>query len=448
MINSMRDNASYFINRSVADYRATQNKYRRHQVNKYLDFYAGDNIDQYIKPRFKSPSFQEIPPICFSLVRRFIDRMSRIYTLGASRNVNDQYNILSKKKDYALKHIEKMTRLLGTIAIEIRLKNVVEGAPYFDYNPIYNFDVQFADNDPYNPISIIYPILTPVYDQFQTDNKLQYAYWDRENFIIFDEKGNVLNETVHGLGVLPFVFTHREHQLDEFFVHGAYDLVSATESVCILFTEMLLGMRFSMFGQYTVTGLYQDEKVQRTGSDEMLILPEGSNFDIKSPTSNVADAIELAKSIIDLAAQNNHLYVTFASEGGEVPSGIALKIKDLERFEDYQDDIELWRTHEWNIYDLERQLAKFHDITLPPEIGIDFHEPDYPKTIQEEISLNTWMIDNNLTTRAKLMVKHNKDLTEPEAQKIIEENKKINAKSIPEEAGGIFSKVRGRPPGT
>ena len=178
----------------------------------------------------------------------------------------------------------------------------------------------------------------------------------------------------------------------------------------------------------------------------MLILPEGTTFDIKAPSSNVQDAIELVKSMIDLVAQNNHLYVTFAQEGGEVPSGIALKIKDLERFEDYQDDIELWRIHEFKIFELERHLAQFHGIFLPEEFGIDFHEPDYPKTTQDEIALNTWLLENNLTTQAKLMVKHNKDLTEEEAQTIIDNNKDINAKAKPEEGGGIFSQLRGRTP--
>ena len=441
------DLANYFINQSVKRYRSRQNKHRRALINKFLDYYSGDNVDKYISERFKASAFQEIPPVCFNLMRRLIDRMSRIYTLGASRNVNDQYTQMTIMKDYKMKHIEKMTRLLGTVAVEIRLTGIETGLPHYSYNPIYNFDVHFADNDPFSPIALIYPIMMPVHDEFtHADNKLQYAYWDSQYFIIYDDKGETLQQTEHGLGVLPFVFTHREHQLDQFFVHGAYDILSANEAINILYTEMALGMRFQMFGQYSITGIYQDEKMQRTGSDEMLILPEGTTFDIKAPNSNVQDAIELVKSIIDLVAQNNHLYVTFASEGGEVPSGIALKIKDLERFEDYQDDIELWRIHEFKIYELERHLADHHDITLPPELGIDFHEPDYPKTTQDEIAMHTWLLENNLTTRAKLMVKHNNDLTEEEAQVIIDENKDINAKATPEETGGIFSRLRGQTP--
>ncbi len=448
MINNSYDLASYFINQSVKNYRAKLNKYRRDLVNKFLDYYSGDNVDAYVMERFKSPAFQEVPPVCFNITRRFIDRMSRIYTLGASRNVNAKYDKLTRKKDYSMKHLEKMTRLLGTVAVQVRLSGINTDDVHFDYNPIYNFDCHFADDDPFTPIAIIYPISLPVHDSnIGVANNLEYAYWDKEYFIIYDESGKVKKETRHGLGVLPFAFTHREHQLDQFFVHGAYDIVSCSESINILLTEATLGMRFQMFGQYAVTGVYQDEKMQRTGSDEMLILPEGTSFDIKSPKSNVQDAIELVKAMIDLVAQNNHLYVTFAQDGGEVPSGIALKIKDLERFEDYQDDIELWKMHEQNIYNLERHLAKFHGISLPDKLGLDFHEPEYPKSTQDEIAMNTWLLENNLTTKAKLMVKYNKDLTVEEAQKIVTENENING-TKEQQGGSIFNRVRNAATGT
>ena len=439
----INDLATYFVNQSVRDYKQNINRLRRQLVNKYLDFYAGDNTDQYIISHFKSEAFQEIPPISFNITRRFIDRMSRIYTLGAQRNVNTTYDNLVVFKDFKMKHIEKMTRLLGTLAIQIRLVDI-NTMPHFEYNPIYNFDCYFADDDPFTPIAIVYPVIMPIHDKNNMKQRIQYAYWDNMHFVKYDEEGTILEKVEHGLGVLPFAFTHREHQLDQFFSQGAYDLIACNQSINILFTEMALGMRFQMFGQYAITGIYQDEKIQRTGSDELLILPEGADFDIKSPKANVIQAIELAKSMIDLVAQNNHLYVTFAQDGGEVPSGIALKIKDLERFEDYQDDIELWRLYEHRIYHIERAIAKFYDITLPETIGIDFKEPDYPKTTQDEIAMNSWLIENDMTTKAQLLVKYNKDLTIQEAEQIITDNRKINAQTTEQQAGGIFSRLRGQ----
>ena len=236
----INDLATYFVNQSVRDYKQNINRLRRQLVNKYLDFYAGDNTDQYIISHFKSEAFQEIPPISFNITRRFIDRMSRIYTLGAQRNVNTTYDNLVVFKDFKMKHIEKMTRLLGTLAIQIRLVDI-NTMPHFEYNPIYNFDCYFADDDPFTPIAIVYPVIMPIHDENNMKQRIQYAYWDNMHFVKYDEEGTILEKVEHGLGVLPFAFTHREHQLEQFFSQGAYDLIACNQSINILVTEMALG---------------------------------------------------------------------------------------------------------------------------------------------------------------------------------------------------------------
>ena len=45
--------------------------------------------------------------------------MSRIYTVGAARNVGNTYSNLTVMKDARMKHIERMTRLIGTVATQV-----------------------------------------------------------------------------------------------------------------------------------------------------------------------------------------------------------------------------------------------------------------------------------------------------------------------------------------
>ena len=428
------------IKESISTEKYLKAQGRRKEVQKYLDYYAGDNTYQYIEDKFKISAFQEHPPSNFNITKRFINRMSRIYTLGANRNVNEKYKKLSYLKDYKMKHIEKMTRLIGTIAVRIFVNDFYDDM-YFDYHPIYYFDPIFGD-DPFNPIAITYPILESPEDLSRI-SLCHYAYWDDQRYIQYDENGNIVNEMKHGLGVLPFCFTHREHQLTEFIAPGAADIVSCNEDINIIMTEAGLGMRFQMFGQPVISGFYSDDKIMRAGSDETIVLPEGSNFNFASPKTNITQAIELIKTKIDLAAQNNHLYVQFAQDGGETPSGIALKIKDLERFEDYQDDIELWRIYEHDIYLKEKLLAKQYGINLPNELKLDFNEPDYPMTVQDQIALDTFHLEKNMVTEAGLLMKYNDELSIEEAQQIIDENKEKNG-SGQEEQRPIFSRLRGQ----
>ena len=421
----MTETAQMLIHESLKDQKMLYAQDRRNAIYKLLDYYAVDNTAQYIEDRFSADAFREIPVSEFNVTRRMIDRMSRIYTLGATRNVSDTYDDMTLKKPHKLKHMEKMTRLIGTIATQVVFKQTPK--PHFNYNPVYYFDAYF-DQDPFVPYAITYPMVQNVHDISDTD-KLNYCYWDDVQYLVYDEDGNIIFEQTHNYWIIPFVFTHREHHLYEFFVTGAYDICAANEQINILLTEAALGMRFQMFGQYVIEGMYEEEKIMRAGSSEIMVIPEPARMDIKSPQANVREAIDLVKAILDLTAQNNHLWITFAEDGksDRPSSGIALKIKDLERFEDYQDDVELWEMYEREIYTVEKVMAEANGIRLPEEMGLRFNEPDYPMSAQDQIAVDTFMLENNLITQKDLMLKYNKHLTEGEAEKLVNENKETNA---------------------
>lgn len=395
---------------------------RRNEIRKHLDYYSGVSVDQYINSYFNGDAFSEIPPTLTNFTRKFINKISRIYTLGAKRNVGnktEQYETLIPSKDVRMKHSERMTRLLGTIANRVYWTDGV-----FEYRPLYYFESYFEEN-PFEPSGIIYPLLNNTADLSNADS-LQWEYWTNDKYGIMDEEGNTLDEQDNPYGIMPFVFTHREDQIDSFFVEGANDIINCNEQVNIALTEMNLGMRFNMFGQPWVTGLRADQSMLRAGSNTILDMGEDGAYNITSPQGNIQEAIDNIKFQMELVATNNHLWIQWAESGGEVPSGISLMIKDMERKEDYYDDIALWRLYEKNFYNVERVIAGYNGISLPEEFGVDFQEVEYPKTVQDQIMKDTFDIQNNLTTRAKIMVRDNKDLTIQQADAIIKENEAVN----------------------
>jgi hypothetical protein len=115
--------------------------------------------------------------------------------------------------------------------------------------------------------------------------------------------------------------------------------------------------------------------------------------------------------------------VQFAQDGGETPSGIALKIKDLERFEDYQDDLELWRMYEHEFYQVEKEIAAYNNIKLPETLKLDFKEPEYPKTVQDQIALDEHRLKHHMLDEVDLLMEYNNDLSRKEAEKIVEKNR-------------------------
>ena len=419
------------IQESIKELKLHNAKKREDHIEKLLDYYNGNDVANYISKMFSAAAFSEIPPVEANITRRFINKMSRIYTIGATRNVGDKYDSLTILKSARMKHIERMTRLCGTIATRV-VWNEGE-TPYFDYRPIYFFHV-FFDDDPFVPSAISYPMLQPVRDASKVE-KLQYAYWDAEKYVHMDEDGNIMAEIPHTYGTLPFVFTHRENQTDDFYVEGANDVINANEHVNIAMTEMQLGLRFQMFGQPVMVGAEMGNK-QRTGSDVTLELPEGSTYDIVAPQGNVQNVIENIKFLVELVAQNNHLWVQWSEQGGEVPSGISMMIKDLERTEDYQDDLALWKMYEEEFYRVEKLIASSFGVSLPSELGLDFKEPEYPKTVQDQILWDKHRLEMNLIDEVGLLMEHNNDLTLEQAELTIASNKQRNEKL------SIFEKAR------
>ena len=408
---------------------------RRNEIRKHLNYYSGVSTEQYISNYFSGDAFSEIPPSMTNFTRKFINKISRIYSLGAKRNLGnltERYQELTPTKDVRMKHSERMTRLLGTVANRVHWRD-----GFFDYRPIYYFEAYFDEN-PFVPSAVVYPLLNSTADLSNTEN-LQWEYWDSEKYGIMNEDGKMIEEIDNPYGILPFVFTHREDQLDSFFVEGASDVVNCNEQVNIALTEMNLGMRFNMFGQPWVTGLRADQSMLRAGSNTILDMGEDGAYNITSPSGNIEEAINNIKFQIELVASNNHLWIQWAESGGEVPSGISLMIKDMERKEDYYDDIALWRLYEQDFYNVERTIAEYNGISLPEEFGVDFEEVDYPKTVQDQILKDEFDIQNNLITRAKIMVRENKDLTEKQAQKLIDENRRVNEQ---ENSQSIFTQFR------
>ena len=408
---------------------------RRKEIRKYLNYYCGMSTNQYIQEYFTGDAFNEIPPTLTNFTKKFINKISRIYTLGAKRNVGnqtEQYESLIQSKDVRMKHSERMTRLLGTVANRVYWMDGV-----FDYRPIYYFEVYFDDN-PFKPTSIVYPLLNSTADLSNTDI-LQWEFWDTEKYGVMNEEGKIVSEFENPYGIIPFVFTHREDQIDSFFVEGATDIVNCNEQVNIALTELNLGMRFNMFGQPWVNGIRSDQSLLRAGSNTILDMGEEGVYNITSPQGNIVEAIENIKFQMELVALNNHLFIQFAESGGEVPSGISLMIKALDRKEDYYDDIALWRMYEKDFYDVEKSIASYNGISLPDEFGVDFYEVEYPKTVQDQILKDDFDIKNNLITRAKIMVRDNKDLSIEQAQLIIDENRNVNEQ---ENSDSIFDRFR------
>lgn len=434
--------AKTLIKESVHNLKLDNYKAREKYINRLVDYYNGNN-KTYIKDRFKIEAFREVPCYESNITKRFINKMARIYRVGAVRNVNNTYRNLTSYKNMKFKHTEKMTNLVGSVAVQVMIKEDELRGQYFDYNNVYNFHAFFSEIDPFTPIAITYPITNPTEDVSLSEN-LKWAYWDDQRFIIHDYYGKIVLEDENPYGILPFFFTHRENQTDSFYVSGANDIMNCNEQANILLTELQLGLRLHMFGQYWISGINEDGTITRVGSDVIIDVPEDGRFGIENPSANISETLDALKLQIELCAKNNHLDITWAELKDRPPSGVSLMIRDLERHEDYLDDIDLWKIYEEECYKVERVIAKANGIDLPNNFSVDFNEPIYPLSAQEQIMKDDWELEHGLISEVDILMRKNPDLTESKAEKIIKNNKGEQDVKAPT----IFEQARQRAEGT
>ena len=423
--------AEEIIRQSIQDHKLDKSRQRRKYIEKLLNYYTGTDTDKYIAGSesnyFDAQSFNEVPPYGMNLTKKFIDKKSRIYTLSPNRDlgnksINKTYENLIEYKNLRMKHVERMANLIGTPAVRVMWVEKEDGKICFDYRIVYYYDAYFTPPNPYKPNAIIYPILNPTSD-ISYSNPMEYAYWDNNVNIIYDSHGNIKEEHANPYGVLPFVFPRDMEQIDDFYGEGSSDVVNVNEHVNILMTELMLGLRFQMFGQSWASGVYEDQPIARVGSDKLINLPAEGRFGIESPGGDPQKVLEIAKGMIEMLAVSKHMYVTFDSNQDRPSSGLALRIKDFEFVEDYKDNIESWRSFEKDLYYLEKTIASVNDVALPDKFSIDFKEPEYPRAISEQIQKDDWELLHGLTTLEEILKRDNSDLSLEQAREIIAKNK-------------------------
>tara|TARA_Y100001972_G_C7573563_1_gene287842 strand:- start:581 stop:916 length:336 start_codon:yes stop_codon:yes gene_type:complete len=79
--------------------------------------------------------------------------------------------------------------------------------------------------------------------------------------------------------------------------------------------------------------------------------------------------------------------------------------------------------YEHDLYHVEKHIAEYNNIRLPEMLGLDFNEPEYPKTVQDQILLDEHRLKHHMINEVDLLMSYNGDLTQDEAAQIIQDNK-------------------------
>ena len=386
-----------------------------------LDYYEGINLEEDIKKYFDSDSLSQIPPAYINLTRNIISRRALVYQQAPVR-FNDKYNEVIGDLDSFMKQFEQLTYLLGTEALYTHWDDVNKK---LKYRPIHFFTPFFRPNED-EPFAIMYQAESQL--QARTEDA-QYMFWSRDTedmegkHFMISSRGKITSivpddRNPYG-DILPFNIAHRHPFTRDFFREGASDLVDGMRSANIMLTELALHGRFQL-GTPVFTGLDTEQRIDM-GQDKALILPEGADFQYRTPNANVQAMIESTKYMVDSIAQANNVRINWTDKSSE--SGLSKKMSQLDLMDALRSDTEqIYRPFEKEQFRIAKKICEVSGgINLGDQFSIDFAEREVPMSADEEISYYTWAFANDLETRQSYLRKKNPDLQEAEIQGIVDQ---------------------------
>ena len=358
----------------------------------------------------------EVPLIVQNITSKLINARAIGYKNPPVRN-NEKYLENVKDLDQAMLTAERLTYLLGSHLIRSRFNeesNVLEYDQIIEFEPIFESRAR-------KPFAYVYPN----YNHGQSrENEVVYAYWSADEHFLVHQNGTIesVNEdNINPYGILPFTVCHRHPYTTDFIRNGASDIINANLMINLLMTELGLAMRLQALGQPVISGIDNANQVS-LGADKPMVLPEGASFQFVSPGANIDSYINAVRFYVDSVAYNNNLKVKWSVGREAFVSGEALKMAEIDLTEAVMSDYQMiWRGVENKRFEVDRVILDAHNIKVPDEFSVDFSEPRFPLTAQEEREQWAWEWDNNLSTTKDWLRKYNPDLSDDELDEMVAE---------------------------
>jgi hypothetical protein len=100
----------------------------------------------------------------------------------------------------------------------------------------------------------------------------------------------------------------------------------------------------------------------------------------------------------------------------------------------------IWRGVEKRRFEVDRRILEVHNKNIPDEFSVDFSEPRFPLTADEERKQWDWEWANGLSSPKDWLRKYNPDLTEEEISEMAEEIQ-VQQPAQEENAGDVLAQA-------
>ena len=406
-----------------------------------MDWYEGTNIDQYVADYFRPETLRQVPILNQNITRRVCAVRSMTYKRPPRMRVADSYlNLIDLESLNANRRLlERLTFLLGTMAIRSRWNEITQK---LEYETLSHFTPIFLAGDSRDkPIGVCYPI------EYQGNARINtpiHAVWTEsrpgyqgEHYLI-DEQGakiSVNEQDINPYDILPVAFCNRYQPIRDYHsVANAMDVAQCDLALNVANVELQLAIRYSAMGIKYISGVDDASRIT-IGTDQVLYLPEGANFDVTNSGGSLQDIVDATRFLVESTLNNNHIRAKYArDDAGNAPSASSLSILEMEMRDIATGEKEdTWRPWEKKRYDIDRKILEVEaNAKLPEDYSVDFLEPNYALTPDTEIALWTWRFSQGLASKQDYFDYMNPDASPEQRAEFEEQQQQAESEETPQ----------------
>jgi len=406
------------------------NSARKQAAIKRNDLYQSEQDDYIIENLAKWASNPEkLTPLQINIVRKVINLTSATYITAAKRSIEGSeqdkalYNDIAKGAmiDSVMKQASRYTKLHKTILLRVVWRGQVE----IDVLTPDICDVTVGDSP-----RDLKSVMVTCWPESGRAEDVTYSLWTPESYQRLDWRGNVIDTMPNLYGILPFVPCWDSLPLDSFWVKGGADLISAQDAVNEKLSDLLYIIRSQGYGVGWMKSNLHGPGDMAYGT--VTVDPGGfvqlpnddvSGIGFVSPDAPIKEVWEVIQAIIQQVGIANGLSAHSLTAKVSEESGISKIVSNQELMEKRQDDIELWRRYEGQLFDLTRTVWNAHNpgkkLSDKAQFHVDFADLHDPNQEIDDASKWQLLIDAGQASPIDWAISRNPDLDRQTAKEYL-----------------------------
>jgi len=367
-----------------------------------------------------------------NLYKQIVNAISNVYSFGVTRTIDNDdlaelYNTL--RIDKTMTQANRFVNAFNDVILQVGWDFNKEQPKLLIRLP-HLTEVDFGDSE----------VQSVMYFVEMIDKKRErWAFWSNEEHYYIERgvgEDKIVavednDEMENPFGVLPFVFMHngwRDVQFWDAFTGD--DLTNGTIDMAVHLTFLNHIIKTQSFKQLVGKGDNVGELLGQVLDPLSILTLTGQNTEI-SVLDMQSNYEQLHNVVQELA---NNLAISYGVSpqqfrmSSQASSGFALQMENmkLDRFtvEQQQD----FKDYEKELFELIKVVSEEYGKSYgDASILVDFTEPNYPSSEQEQLTIDQQSIDLGLTKPQAILMRENPDLSEEDARVLVDDN--LNARN-------------------